>query len=458
MPAWVEEVSINPELVQPGLNWVAVELHQAGTDIPDALFGLSINGVIDASGPENLRISEILANNQSWPLAPSLQSSDWVEIYNASTLPVDLSAILLSDNLATDRHWRFPNGSIIGSLGRRLISFDSTQPASHSNTGFGLSASGDSVFLLHSNDEQLELLDSIAFGFQASDVSLARLGATDAWSPAIPTPHAPNQAALLGEIFQLSINEWIARSTEGPDWIELYNSSGGIVDLGGSGLSDDLADPFQQVFPPYSFIDARGWKQIFADGRPQDGANHADFKLSASGESIVLTHPSGFLIDHISFGPQVTDQSEGRLPDGGSNIQPLPSPSPQQSNNLDADLDGIDDAWERRFGLDPEDPSDATDDPDKDGLNNREEFLLGTDPDSAASGMQLELLEVLSDQKATFRLKTVSNRSLSIQFSPTIAEPAWEDLWTLESASTTETLQVELEIPNDVGFFRLVAN
>ena len=47
---------------------------------------------------------------------------------------------------------------------------------------------------------------------------------------------------------------------------------------------------------------------------------------------------------------------------------------------LDADRDGMIDAWERRHGLDPEDRADGKGDPDDDGYLNLEEFLNETDP------------------------------------------------------------------------------
>ncbi|MCX7723342.1 MAG: polysaccharide lyase [Verrucomicrobiae bacterium] len=46
----------------------------------------------------------------------------------------------------------------------------------------------------------------------------------------------------------------------------------------------------------------------------------------------------------------------------------------------DTDNDGMPDAWEKRFGLNPKDPSDTSLDKDGDGYTNIEEYLNGTDP------------------------------------------------------------------------------
>ncbi len=46
----------------------------------------------------------------------------------------------------------------------------------------------------------------------------------------------------------------------------------------------------------------------------------------------------------------------------------------------DSDGDGMPDAWEKKYGLDPNDPSDAVKDCNGDGYTNIEKFINGIDP------------------------------------------------------------------------------
>ncbi len=53
---------------------------------------------------------------------------------------------------------------------------------------------------------------------------------------------------------------------------------------------------------------------------------------------------------------------------------------PPASPCVDSDHDGMPDAWELKYGLNPQDPSDASKDANEDGYTNIEEFLNGTRP------------------------------------------------------------------------------
>ena len=59
---------------------------------------------------------------------------------------------------------------------------------------------------------------------------------------------------------------------------------------------------------------------------------HVSFSLSKGGESIGLFAPDGREIDTVTFGAQTTDISEGRYPDGGTNVVVLPAATPGSQN------------------------------------------------------------------------------------------------------------------------------
>lgn len=99
------------------------------------------------------------------------------------------------------------------------------------------------------------------------------------------------------------------------------------------------------------------------------------YRMSAlTGRVTVSNDTDGYAIaDAILFRELGLPLEEDEVPDTG-----------------DTDGDGLLDEWEVRYGLDPNDPSDADTDLDSDGLSNREEFLSDTDPsnnDTDGDGM-----------------------------------------------------------------------
>jgi len=77
-----------------------------------------------------------------------------------------------------------------------------------------------------------------------------------------------------------------------------------------------------------------------------------------------------------------------------------------ESDNDDVDADGIDNFWEIYFGLDPEDPADATQDLDQDGATNLQEHqyssnptLPDTDGDTLSDGDEINLYGTLPNRE-----------------------------------------------------------
>ncbi|MDY6972015.1 MAG: CotH kinase family protein [Thermodesulfobacteriota bacterium] len=121
----------------------------------------------------------------------------------------------------------------------------------------------------------------------------------------------------------LRINELMAcndatvadNTGEFDDWVELCNTTGETIPLDGYYLTDNAGNLNKWALPAVS-IQPFGFVTFWLDADEEQGDDHAPFKLSDSGEELVLVNSSGQLMDAVSFGPQKTDVSFGRYPDG----------------------------------------------------------------------------------------------------------------------------------------------
>src|SRR5262249_24984252 len=146
--------------------------------------------------------------------------------------------------------------------------------------------------------------DTVTFGLQLRDLSIGRVGGTNGWGLNSPTPGTVNLAAGLGDPNRLKINEWMASPPTGSDWFEIYNPEVSPVSLAGLYLTDTLTEPTNTALPELSYIGATGFALFEADGKPGKGANHVNFKLSSTGDSIALYDHALRQIDAVTFGIQ----------------------------------------------------------------------------------------------------------------------------------------------------------
>ncbi len=138
----------------------------------------------------------------------------------------------------------------------------------------------------------------------------------------------------------LFINELMASNSttildpqgDADDWIELKNTGTTTIDLGGMYLSDKTTNPLKWQFPAGTTIAAGGYLLVWADDDDGDSPGlHTNFKLSAGGESVVLSDidaRDNAVIDSVDFPAQTTDVSYGRSPEGSGAFQALATASP----------------------------------------------------------------------------------------------------------------------------------
>ena len=280
----------------------------------------------------DIRLNEILANNTQIPNANGT-FSDWVELYNAGAVTVDLAGCSLSDSNTFPQRYVFPPGSIIGPNSYLKLTFDSGRTNFANNVPFGIKASGGYLYF-YSPTDQFAPVSQIEFGIQTADFSIGCVpDGTANWVLTVPTLGGPNVAAELGSPLDLKINEWMANPSSGDDYIELFNTTNKPVAIGGAFLSDTFTPPggltkFRIADLSFVGTGVIGGYLIFQcdSATNKYPADHTNFGLRDEGEIVAFSDVTGSLIEYHSY----TDQRQhkgaslGRLPDGSPNIVQFP--------------------------------------------------------------------------------------------------------------------------------------
>ena len=149
-------------------------------------------------------------------------------------------------------------------------------------------------------------------------------------------------ASLAHNVFaDLRINEIMASNLltikdengDSSDWVELYNPDSVAVNLQGWALSDSASNPLKWIFGSVSIQPGQRlvvWAS--SKNRPNGPQIHTSWAISASGESILLTNPSGTLVDQFPSIAVARDVSMGRQPDGSGPLYFFTQATPGTAN------------------------------------------------------------------------------------------------------------------------------
>ncbi|MBI2839819.1 MAG: CotH kinase family protein [Acidobacteria bacterium] len=149
------------------------------------------------------------------------------------------------------------------------------------------------------------------------------------------TAGSPSPEIWINEV--MAENDSTIQDPDGtgfPDWIEIYNPGTDVLAIGGMFLSDDATDPARYRIPADVVVPGRGFVLFWADNDPDQGSTHTNFKLSASGESVLLVDTDGTtVLSSVSYPPLNADTSYGRTTDGGGTWTILTRATPGTSNS-----------------------------------------------------------------------------------------------------------------------------
>lgn len=289
-----------------------------------------------------LYINEFMASNATTICDSFGSYSDWIELYNSTDTDMDISGFGISDNLSQPMKYRFPDGSTIAAKGYLVVFCSGNEGMQNGelHAPFGLRSYGEDVVIANRAGR---IIDSYSFKNQETDVSMARIpdGAGEFQSNSQPSPGYPNTGAgysafdaanrlPLGGVY---ISEFGGSTgSVASDWVEIYNSTGSAVNLGGYGISNNPKNPAKWVFPDIS-IEPGEYLLLYATGsadKAQKKNLKLNFCISSTGEALFFFDPNGKLIDKLSAGRMRSGQSYGR--DGSDNRFYYAEPTPGAQN------------------------------------------------------------------------------------------------------------------------------
>ncbi len=129
-------------------------------------------------------------------------------------------------------------------------------------------------------------------------------------------PQTTTSDVVINEVMASNSTTVPDEAGEYDDWIELYNKSANPINIGGYYLSDNPTNLDKWQIPTGTNIPAFGYVIFWADEDSSQGPMHANFKLSASGETLLLMNNNLQMIDSVNIGQQTTDLGYARVPNG----------------------------------------------------------------------------------------------------------------------------------------------
>jgi spore coat protein CotH len=140
-----------------------------------------------------LYLNELMAINSNTLKDEAGETDDWLELYNAGPVDIDLGGMYLSDIIDNSTSYLFPGGTAIPAGGYLTLWADGDGSGGHLN--FKLAGEGEYVGLFDSQSNYYAPVDAVYFPPQTKDVSWGRFSdGGDEWHAMdTPTPGKPNR-------------------------------------------------------------------------------------------------------------------------------------------------------------------------------------------------------------------------------------------------------------------------
>ena len=238
-------VAINPHAPQPAFS---SESNWRPSNLPNGLPGDPDLGI----NPGSVVINEVLSHTDS-------SIGDWIELYNTTNTPIDLSGWYLSDDAADLRKYQIqPNTTILpkGFLVFNHLRHFGNPSAPGTKIPFALNEYGERIYLTNTDGSGnvAGYRESVDFGAAQKETTFGRIAhssdQTDFTALSIPSFNALNDTAFAAPVV---INELLYNSVAGTDeFIELKNLTASPLSLADWQFSSAISFTFPadaQILP-----------------------------------------------------------------------------------------------------------------------------------------------------------------------------------------------------------------
>ena len=166
------------------------------TDSTDMIDSTDMTDSTDMVPGPSVVINELMADNDNIIADPQGDYDDWLELYNRTDSAVLLTGMYLSDKEDEPTKWAFPENTEIPANGYLIVWLDDDEDAAEGlHANFKLSKGGEVALFVDTDANGNQVLDSVTFGEQETDVAYGRLpDGTGDFQVVQATPGAQNMA------------------------------------------------------------------------------------------------------------------------------------------------------------------------------------------------------------------------------------------------------------------------
>ncbi|MHC4323801.1 MAG: lamin tail domain-containing protein, partial [Planctomycetota bacterium] len=293
----------------------------------------ALSEAVFAVGPvaENLRITEIMYN-------PRTSNGEFVELQNIGAETINLNLVSFTNGI----DFTFPSVELAAGQYAVVVQ---DRNAFETRYGTEINIAGQYSGKLNNAGERIELQDAASRtihdfryedgwrsltdgeGFSLTIINQANPDPNswdekDSWRPSAYLDGSPGQddSGILPNQGDVVINEILSHAhAEAADWIELYNTTGTAINIGGWFLSDNKDALFKYEIAAGTTIGPYDYLVLYEDlnfGNLNDAGSYIPFALSENGEQLYLSSAeNGVLTGYRTvedFGASETGISFGR--------------------------------------------------------------------------------------------------------------------------------------------------